>query len=176
MSLAAPRTPLAIISPTKTRVLCWTTTTQTPQEKLASRKRTLAQVINPQWQSTRRHGVSRGHPIQNFRANQTGTSSQTWADILASPKPDAVFRYIFQNINGLPVNPRAYKHQQIGAAFTETEADMFGFAELNLNLKFSEHQLNSMTAFNSFAATTPSTQSTSMIPVKLLYCTAVQHR
>ena len=49
------------------------------------------------------------------------------------PKPDFIFRYIFQNIQGLPVNPRAHKHQQIGDAFTETEADIFGMAEINLN-------------------------------------------
>jgi hypothetical protein len=31
------------------------------------------------------------------------------------------------------VNPRAHKHQQIGDAFQETEADTFGMAEINLN-------------------------------------------
>jgi hypothetical protein len=49
------------------------------------------------------------------------------------PKPELVFRYIFQNIQGLPVNPRAHKHQQIADAFETTEADTFGMAEINLN-------------------------------------------
>ncbi len=51
------------------------------------------------------------------------------------PKPSRLFRYIFQNIQGLPVKPRARKYQQIGDAFDETEADIFGLAELNLNLR-----------------------------------------
>ena len=49
------------------------------------------------------------------------------------PKPELVFRYLFQNIQGLPVNPRAHKHQQIGDTFNETDADTFGMAEINLN-------------------------------------------
>ncbi len=49
------------------------------------------------------------------------------------PKPELVFRYIFQNIQGLPVNPRAHKHQQIADAFQTTDADTFGMAEINLN-------------------------------------------
>jgi hypothetical protein len=49
------------------------------------------------------------------------------------PKPPQTFRYIFQNIQGLPINPQSHKHQQIGTALKETEADMFGMAELNLN-------------------------------------------
>ena len=60
-------------------------------------------------------------------------SSTTWADIMVFPKPDDTFCYIFQNIQGLPVNPQGPKLQQIGAAFTETDADIFGQAELNLN-------------------------------------------
>ena len=40
---------------------------------------------------------------------------------------------MFQNIQGLPVDPRGHKHQQIGSAFKETEADAFGMAKLNLN-------------------------------------------
>ena len=35
----------------------------------------------------------------------------------------------------MPVNPRAHKHKQIGAAFKDTEADTFGMAEINLNLQ-----------------------------------------
>ena len=79
--------------------------------------------------------MSRGHNNKNFRANPTGTSSTIWADKLILPKPDETFRYIFQNIQGLPVKSRAYKHQQIGSAFATTEADTFGLAELNLNLR-----------------------------------------
>jgi hypothetical protein len=63
------------------------------------------------------------------------TSSQTWADILSLPKPEEIFRYIFQNIQGLPVNPRGHKHIQISTAIHDTEADVFGLAELNLNFK-----------------------------------------
>ena len=33
------------------------------------------------------------------------------------------------------MDPRAHKHKQISDAFTETQADVFGMAELNLNFK-----------------------------------------
>jgi hypothetical protein len=91
-------------------------------------------VIDPPRQSTRRHGVLKGQR-KNYRANPGSTSSSTWADRLQLPKPDLIWRYMFQNIQGLPVNPRGYKHQQIGTAFNATEADAFGMAELNLNFK-----------------------------------------
>ena len=94
----------------------------------------LVMVIDPPRQSTRRHGVLRGQR-ENFRVNPGNTSSSTWADPLQLPKPDLTFRYIFQNIQGLPVNPGGNKHQQIGVAIRETEADSFGMAELNLNFK-----------------------------------------
>ncbi len=68
-------------------------------------------------------------------ANPTTTSSKTWADKMITPKPSRLFHYIFQNIQGLPVKPRAHKHQQIGDASTETEANIFRMAEINLNLK-----------------------------------------
>jgi hypothetical protein len=101
--------------------------------KLAVRKYTLAWVIDPSRQSTRRHGVSRSRRIELFRANPTATSSKTWADKMVLPKPSRLFRYIFRNIQGLPVNPQAHKYQQTGDAFADTEADIFGMAELNLN-------------------------------------------
>jgi hypothetical protein len=63
------------------------------------------------------------------------TSSKTWADIIIIPKPEAVFRYTFQNIQGLPVNPNGHKHTQISTAIQETETDVFGMAELNLNFQ-----------------------------------------
>ena len=64
-----------------------------------------------------------------------GTSSKIWADKMVNPKSARIYRYMFQNIQGLPVKPRAHKHQQIGDAFTETDANIFGMAEINLNLK-----------------------------------------
>jgi hypothetical protein len=73
--------------------------------------------------------------LEIFRATHPDdTSSTSWADPMNIPKPDQTFRYIFQNIQGLPVNPNGHKHQQIGTALKETEADVFGLAELNLNL------------------------------------------
>jgi hypothetical protein len=54
--------------------------------------------------------------------------------ILPKP-PEEIFGYIFQNIQGLPVNPRSHKHQQIGTAMAETKANVYGMAELNLNFK-----------------------------------------
>jgi hypothetical protein len=51
------------------------------------------------------------------------------------PKPDQTFCYIFQNIQGLPINPKGHKHQQIGTAIKETQADVSGIAELNLNFQ-----------------------------------------
>jgi hypothetical protein len=103
--------------------------------KLVIRKYTLARVIDPSQQSTQRHGVSRSQRIELFRANLSATSSKTWADKMVLPTPSRLFRYVFQNIQGLPVNPRARKYQHIGDAFAETEADIFGMAELNLNLR-----------------------------------------
>jgi hypothetical protein len=92
------------------------------------------EVVDPPRQSARRHGVLRGQR-ENYRANPGSTSLSTWADTLQLPKPALTFRYIFQNIQGLPVDPRGHKHQQIGTAFSETEADVFGIAELNLNFQ-----------------------------------------
>jgi hypothetical protein len=51
------------------------------------------------------------------------------------PKPPEVFRFIHQNIQGLPVNPRAHKHKQIGVAMHDTEADTYSLVEINLNLR-----------------------------------------
>jgi hypothetical protein len=69
----------------------------------------------------------------NDRATAPDTTSKTWGDPLPLPKPENTFRFIFQNIQGLPINPHSHKHQQIGTALRETEADTFGIAELNLN-------------------------------------------
>ena len=91
-------------------------------------------VIDPPRQVTRQHGVLPGRNVLP-RAKPVSTSSKTWADILVLPKPERVFRHIFQNIQGLPVNPRAHKHQQVGHAFKATEADTFGMAEINLNFR-----------------------------------------
>jgi hypothetical protein len=97
----------------------------------------LAVMINRNARTTvARHGVPRVHNSETIRANPgVNTSSSTWADTLTVPKPDNIFRFIFHNIQGLPVHPRAHKHQQIGDAFTETEADVFGLVELNLNFR-----------------------------------------
>jgi hypothetical protein len=51
------------------------------------------------------------------------------------PKPEKTFRMLFQNIQGLPIAPHSHKHQQICTAIKDTEADIFGMAELNLNFK-----------------------------------------
>ena len=91
-------------------------------------------MSKPRRSLTRTHGVSRDRPNQSNRA-ETDTSSRTWADIMALPKPYHIFRYMFQNIQGLSVNPRSHKHQQICDAINNTEADIYGFAELNLNFK-----------------------------------------
>ena len=83
-----------------------------------------------------RHGVSRNHHSANIRANPgVKSSSSAWADYLLVPKPEQVFRYIFHKIQGLPVHPRGHKHQQIADAFQETDADVFGMVELNLNFR-----------------------------------------
>jgi hypothetical protein len=80
------------------------------------------------------HGVTREHNRENTRATSPSTTtSNTWGESMIIPKPPQTFRYIFQNIQGLPINPQSHKHQQIGTALKETEADMFGMAKLNLN-------------------------------------------
>ena len=84
--------------------------------------------------SVRTHGVPRDRNQAPFRANQD-TSSKTWGDVIILPKPEQTLRFIFQNIQGLPINTYSEKHQQIGAAILETGADVFGMAELNLNFK-----------------------------------------
>jgi len=89
-------------------------------------------VIETPRHSTQRNGVLRGQR-ENLRANTGSTSSSMWADTMKLPKPELTFRYMFQNIQGLPVDPRGHKHQQIGLAFKETDADAFGMAKLNLN-------------------------------------------
>jgi hypothetical protein len=63
------------------------------------------------------------------------TSSQTWGDSILLPKPDNTFRFIFQNIQGLPIDPYSHQHHQIGMALKEMEADVFGIAEINLNFR-----------------------------------------
>jgi hypothetical protein len=96
--------------------------------------RTLALVSNPQRPSLRMHGVTRDrNPAIGRAPNLVETSSHPWGDALDLPKPNRTFRFIFQNIQGLPVNPHSHKHQQIITALQESWADTFGMAELNLN-------------------------------------------
>jgi hypothetical protein len=81
------------------------------------------------------HGVTRDRNPAIGRAPNLETSSHPWGDALDLPKPNRTFRFIFQNIQGLPVNPHSHKHQQIITALQETGADTFGMAELNLNFR-----------------------------------------
>ena len=92
-------------------------------------------MVNPSRSLVRTHGVPRDQNRETFRAKtQTqDTSSTSWGDQLIIPKPEQTFRFIFKNIQGLPVNPSSHKHQQIGTAIKETQSDVFGLAELNLN-------------------------------------------
>jgi hypothetical protein len=102
----------------------------------ATLPRPLASVSKPRRFSIGTHGRSSDpttEPSHRAVTPGTTTSSRTWADILSLPKPKETFRYIFQNIQGLPVNPCGHKHSQISTAIHETEADVFGMAELNLN-------------------------------------------
>jgi hypothetical protein len=69
------------------------------------------------------HGVARDQNPAIGRAPNLETSSHPWGDVLDLPKPNRIFRFIFQNIQGLPVNPHSHKHQQIT------------MAELHLNLR-----------------------------------------
>jgi hypothetical protein len=81
----------------------------------------------------RTHGAPRDQNKGNDRANQSDNSSQIWGDAIAIPKPETVLRYLFHNIQGLPVKPTDYKHQQIKTAIQETEGDVTGLAEINVN-------------------------------------------
>ena len=91
---------------------------------------------NPLRSSIRTHGVSRDHNRKNFRATSTSiTTSHTWGDPITIPKPKHTLRFTFLNIHGLPIDPQSYKHQQIGTAIKETESDILGMAELNINFK-----------------------------------------
>jgi hypothetical protein len=77
------------------------------------------------------HGATRGPNLRTFRATYSpDTSSYFWGDEITIPKPKKTFRYTFQNIQGLPINPYADKHNQIITAMTETEADVYGLADL----------------------------------------------
>jgi hypothetical protein len=104
-------------------------------EEPAPCPRTLALVSNPQRSSLRMHGVARDQNPAIGRAPNLETSSHQWGDALDLPKPNRTFRFSFQNIQGLPVNPHSHKHQQIITALQETGADTFGMAELNLNFR-----------------------------------------
>jgi hypothetical protein len=81
------------------------------------------------------HGVARDRNPAIGLAPNLETSSHPWGDVLNLPKPNRTFRFIFQNIQDLPVNPHSHKHQQIITALQETGADTFGMAELNLNFR-----------------------------------------
>jgi hypothetical protein len=95
----------------------------------------LATVVNTSRSSVQTHGVPRDQNRKNFRANppDIDTSSKSWGNQLTLPKPDHTFRFVFENIQGLPVNPASHKHQQIGTVIKETKSDVLGLAELNLN-------------------------------------------
>ncbi len=56
-----------------------------------------------------------------------------WGDPML-PKAPHTIRVAFQNIQGLPLNPYANKHQQIVSCFELLQLDTFGLAEINLNL------------------------------------------
>jgi hypothetical protein len=102
----------------------------------ATLPRPLALVSKPQRSLIGTHGRSRDPTTDYSHSAVTlgmTTSSHTWANILSLPKPKETFCYIFQNIQGLPVDPRGHKHAQISTAIHKTEADIFGMAELNLN-------------------------------------------
>jgi hypothetical protein len=89
----------------------------------------------PRRSSLRTHGVNTDRSHQRNRAANPSSTSNTWADYLVIPKPNNTFRYIFQNIQGLPVNPHSHKHQQIITALHDTFADIFSMAKLNLNFR-----------------------------------------
>jgi hypothetical protein len=96
--------------------------------------RLLATVSNPRRSSVRPpHGVPRDQQKGNDRAAIPDTSSHIWGEPIKIPKPEEVVRYIFANIQGLPVNPTGHKHHQISVALQDTEGDVMGMAELNLN-------------------------------------------
>ena len=103
----------------------------------ATSPRPLALVSKPRRSSIGTYGRSRDPTTEtSHRAVPPGmTTSKTWADILSLPKPEEIFRYIFQNIQGLPVNPRGHKHTLISTAIHDTGANVFGLAKLNLNFK-----------------------------------------
>jgi hypothetical protein len=69
----------------------------------------------------------------NDRATNLETLLNHWGHSIQIQKPDDTFRFIFQNIQGLPINPQSHKHRPIGTALKDTEADVFRIAELNLN-------------------------------------------
>jgi hypothetical protein len=81
----------------------------------------------------RAHGAPRDQRENDRAENTQDTSSKTWGDKLVLPKPANTYRFIFDNIQGLPIENQGHKHQQIITAIHETEADTIGMAELNLN-------------------------------------------
>jgi hypothetical protein len=81
------------------------------------------------------HGVVRDQNPVIGPAPNLETSSHPRGDALDLLKPNRTFRFIFQDMQGLPVNPHSHKHQQIITALQETRADTFGMAELNINFR-----------------------------------------
>ena len=58
---------------------------------------------------------------------------RTWGDEMASQKSSKILRIIFQNINGFGYTKDSAKVKNIKAFLTETEADIFGMSEMNVN-------------------------------------------
>jgi hypothetical protein len=80
------------------------------------------------------HGVARDQNWAIGRAPNLETPHTHGGD-LELPKPNRTFRFIFQNIQGLLVNPHSHKHQKIITALQETGANTFGMAGLNINFR-----------------------------------------
>ena len=68
------------------------------------------------------------------------TTDDNWGDSIL-PKPPNTVRIAFQNIQGLPLDPYAGKHQQIIACIDQLQLDAFGLVEINLNFsRLPSHQ------------------------------------
>ena len=67
-------------------------------------------------------------------------TDDNWGDFIL-PKPPNTVRIAFQNIQGLPLDPYAGKHQQIIACIDQLQLDAFGLVEINLNFsRLPSHQ------------------------------------
>ena len=78
-------------------------------------------------------------PASNIRlttrqeGKQEERTNRTWGDEMASQKCNKNIRIIFQNINGFGYTRESLKSKIIKAFLTETEADIFGMSEVNVN-------------------------------------------